>query len=246
MLTQTFTAELLASVLALFGVATSPLDRWAYGTGARASRKLIAYGITILCLWTFTAVAISILGWARLLIAPEPTVAWLPAPPIFAPVLFAPIAAFFLITVMPLVQSLRGLRWRRAYGVAIRREFARIPGLLPNTAAERVAWIVVSLSAGVCEEVLYRGFLIRFLHEGGLALPIAAALAISSLLFGLGHVYQGSKGVLWAIIAGFAFGLLFLLSGSLFPCIVLHALMDLQIAYVLRPIPEVQLLAEPT
>ena len=43
------------------------------------------------------------------------------------------------------VQSLRGLRWRRAYQAAIRREFAAIPGFVPDNAAERAIWIVLSL-----------------------------------------------------------------------------------------------------
>jgi membrane protease YdiL (CAAX protease family) len=61
------------------------------------------------------------------------------------------------------------------------------PGLLPNTAVERAAFVLLSLTAGVCKEVLYRGFLIRFLHESVLALPMAGALAASALIFGLGH-----------------------------------------------------------
>jgi membrane protease YdiL (CAAX protease family) len=232
-----FSAFLLTGLLALLGVAMSPFERWAYRPDAGASRKFLAYAVTILCLWALTAVAVWIYGWALLLIAPGPTAAWLPAPVIVAPVLVAALAVFFLLALMPLLQSLRGPRWRRAYQAAIRREFARIPGLVPNDAAERAAWIVLSLTAGVCEEVLFRGFLIRFLHGGAIALPVAGALAVSCLCFGLGHVYQGLKGAVNTTIAEFGFGLLFLLSGNLIPCILLHALMDLQMVYVLRPIP---------
>ncbi|HEX5258111.1 MAG TPA: CPBP family intramembrane glutamic endopeptidase [Sphingomicrobium sp.] len=222
----------MAGALALLG-ATSPFERWAYRAGAGASRKFLAYGISILGLWALTAVAVWIYGWARLLSAPEPTV-----PTIVAPVLVPVVAAFFVFALLPLVQSLRGLAWRRAYAAAIRREFARIPGFIPNNAAERAVWIVLSLTAGICEEVLLRGFLIRFLHGGPLNLSLAAALTLSCLCFGLGHLYQGLKGVITTAIAGFAFGILFLVSGSLIPCIVLHALIDLQIIYVMRPIPE--------
>ncbi|HEY1605233.1 MAG TPA: CPBP family intramembrane glutamic endopeptidase [Allosphingosinicella sp.] len=183
------------------------------------------------------AVAVGIDGWARLLIRPGPTAAWVPAPALIAPVLVALLAAYFLLAFLPLVQSLRGLRWRRAYQAAIRRELERIPGMVPNNSPERAAWIALSLTAGICEEVLFRGFLIRFLHESALALPIAAALAASCLCFGLAHVYLGPKGALTAAIGGFGYGLLFLLSGNLLPCVVLHALVDLQIIYVMRPIP---------
>jgi membrane protease YdiL (CAAX protease family) len=230
-------AYLLAGVLALWGMVMSPFDRWAYRADAGVSRKFLAYAVTVLSLWALTAVAFRIDGWGRLMITPEPTMAWLPMPGLLAPTLAVLLAAFCLLALLPLVQSLRGLRWRRAYQAAIRREFARIPGFIPSSAAERATWIVVSLTAGICEEVLFRGFLIRFLHESALALPMAGALALSCLCFGLGHVYQGWKGVRNATIIGVGFGLLFLLSGRLVPGIVLHALMDLQMVYVMRPIP---------
>jgi membrane protease YdiL (CAAX protease family) len=228
----TFAADLLAVALALLG-ATSPFERWAYRGDAGASRKFLGYGASILGLWALTAVAVWIYGWARLLSAPEPRLS-----PIAALILIPVVAAFFVFALLPLLQSLRGPRWRRAYAAAIRREFASIPGFVPNNATERAVWIVLSLTAGICEEVLLRGFLIRFLHGGPLNLSVAGALAVSCLCFGLGHLYQGLKGVITTAIAGFAFGILFLLSGSLIPCIVLHALMDLQMAYVMRPIPD--------
>ena len=132
-----------------------------------------------------------------------------------------------------------GARAGGAYAAAIRRGFADLPGLLPNNAAERAAFVLVSLTAGVCEEVLFRGFLIRLVYgDSAAAMPLAGALAVSSLAFGLAHLYQGLKGVGRTTLAGCAFGLLFLLSGSLIPGILLHALMDLQMAYVLGPIPD--------
>ena len=231
-------ASLLALILTVAGISTSPLERWAYRADAPASHKRVAYAMTILFLWVLTVAAVSLYGRAPLLVSPVAPAAWLPAPALAGPVLSVLLAAFFLLALQPFLQSLRGLRWRRAYAAAIRREFAGIPGFIPDDAAERGTWILLSLTAGLCEETLYRGFLIRFLHEGAPALPIWGALAASSLCFGLGHVYQGRKGVVNSTFAGLAFGLLFLLSGSLVPGIVLHALIDLQMVYVMRPIPE--------
>ena len=232
-----FSAYLLVSVLALAGAAMSPLDRWAFRADAGMSRKLLAYAFTILSLWALAAAAVRIYGWPRLLTSPEPTTLWLPAPGIIAPFLVLVLAAIFLAAFLPLVHSLRGLRWRRACQAAIHRAFVKTPGFVPGNAAERAIWVVLSLTAGICEEILFRGFLIRLLHEGALALPVAGALALSCLCFGLGHFYQGLKGIVSTAIAGLGFGLLFLLSGSLLPCIALHALMDLQMVYVMRPIP---------
>jgi membrane protease YdiL (CAAX protease family) len=233
----TLSACLLAGALAVVGLAMSPFERWAYRAGAGAPLKVFAYGGTMVLLWSLAAAAVWIYGEPRLLEAPGPAAAWLPAPALAGPVLGGIAAAYFVLGFLPLIQSLRGLRQRRAYAAAMRRELAGIPGLLPNTAGERAAWIALSLTAGVCEEILFRGFLIRFLHEGPLALPLAGALAASTVVFGLGHAYQGFKGVVTTATGGVAFGLLFLLSGSLVPCIILHALLDLQVAYVLRPTP---------
>lgn len=227
----------LAGVLAVIGLSTAPLERRVYRSDAGPRRKLMAYGITIAVLWTLAAAAVWICGWTSLLHSPAAPADWLPGSTIMAPAIGAVTASYLFVALLPLLQSLRGLRWRTAYAAAMRRGFSALPGLLPNTSAERAAFIFLSLSAGVSEEILFRGFLIRLLHDGAIALPLAGALTASSLLFGLGHAYQGFKGMLSTAVAGLSMGLLFLLSGSLIPAIVLHSLLDLQVVYVLRPAP---------
>ena len=148
------------------------------------------------------------------------------------------VAAYALIGLMPLFQSLRGPRWRRAYASAVRRGFQDIPGFLPKTATERAAWVLVSLSAGICEEVLFRGFMIRHIVQLSGGMPTVAALVVSSMIFGLAHVYQGVKGFAGATVGGLMLGLLFLISGSLLACVVLHTLLDIQLSYVLRPLAD--------
>jgi len=231
-------ADILAGVLALAIPLTGLFERQVYRSNPDTRLKLLAYGINIIVLWALAIAAVWIGELGRLFESPAMGAGWLWGPAILGPVLSVVVGVYMILGLLPLIQSLRGLRWRRAYAAAIRRSASDIPGFLPNTAIERAAFVLVSLTAGVCEEVLFRGFLIRFLHEGGFALPLVGALALSSLAFGLGHLYQGPKGVLRTMIAGFAFGLLFLLSGSLILGIVLHVLVDLQVAYVLRPIPE--------
>jgi membrane protease YdiL (CAAX protease family) len=225
----------LAGLLTVMGLLTAPLERRIYGSECGPRRKLMAYGITIAVLWTLALAAIRICGWTPLLHSPAAPEAWLPAAPITAPVIGVLTGVYLFVALLPLFQSLRGPRWRGAYAAAIRRGFSTLPGLLPGAGAERAAFILVSLSAGVCEEILFRGFLIRLLHGGALAFPLLGALAASSLIFGLGHAYQGFKGVLSTAVAGLFLGLLFLLSGALIPAMALHALLDLQVVYVLWP-----------
>ena len=61
-------------------------------------------------------------------------------------------------------------------------------------------------------------------------------IAASSVIFGLGRIYQGVRGLVGSTIGGLALGLLFLLTGDLAASIALHVLLDLQMSYVLRPV----------
>jgi membrane protease YdiL (CAAX protease family) len=222
----------------------APLESRFLRSNRGTPRKLAYYAFTIVALWALAAAALRIVGIERLGNASWPWKAWLPLPAIGGPLMGVLLAVYFLLALTPLFQSLRGPRWRRAYAKAYRRHAEHFLGLLPETGIERFGFVLISLTAGVCEEALYRGFLIRYLHDGAPALPLLAALAMASLAFGLAHLYQGAPAILRAGIAGVAFGLLFLLSGSLIPGIVLHALIDLQGVYVLRPLPDENMATE--
>jgi membrane protease YdiL (CAAX protease family) len=228
----------LAIALVALPVLTGPFESRFLRADPPTAPKLAYYGATFAGLWGLTIAAAWIEGVARLRDASWPWSAWLPFAAVAGPVIGVLVAAYLLLALMPLLQSLRGPRLRSAYASAFRRHAASFPGLLPNTAAERFGFAALSLTAGVCEEALFRGFLIRFLHEGAPALPLALALAVAAIPFALGHIYQGVSGVIKTGLAGLIFGLLFLLSGSLIPGIILHALVDLQVVYVLRPLPK--------
>ncbi|WP_394761458.1 CPBP family intramembrane glutamic endopeptidase [Phenylobacterium sp.] len=231
-------AEILVGFLALGIPLTGPFERRIYRSEPATSRKLIVYGANVVLLWSLAIAAVCIEGSWEVFKSPAAGATWLWAPAISSPLLSLAVGVYLTLGFLPLIQSLRGPRWQRAYAAAMRRGFSDIPGLLPNTTIERAAWIPLSLTAGVCEEVLFRGFLIRFLHEGEVGMPLGAALAVSSLIFGVAHNYQGRKGVLTSMLGGLALGLVFLLTGSLIASIVLHVLLDLQTPYLLRPIPE--------
>jgi membrane protease YdiL (CAAX protease family) len=236
----------LAIVLVVLPPLTAPFERRFLQSNPSTSRKLVYYGCVIAVSWALTAAAVWIFGVEHLGHAPWPWAAWLPFAPVTGPLLGGLLAAYVLLALMPLVQSLRGPRWRRAYARAYRRHTEDFPGLLPDTAVERFGFVLLSLTAGVCEEALYRGFLIRYLHDDAPGLPLLLALAAASLAFGLAHVYQGAPAILRTGLAGVALGLAFLLTGSLIPAIVLHVLFDLQGAYVLRPLPDDDTAAEAT
>lgn len=105
----------------------------------------------------------------------------------------------------------------------LRARMKRLELMLPHTREELALFLKLSLTAGICEELLYRGYLIWYLSHW---LPIYPAAALASLLFGIGHIYQGWRGVLTTGFVGAFLSAVYLLTGSLFAGIVFHALMD--------------------
>jgi uncharacterized protein len=105
--------------------------------------------------------------------------------------------------------------------------------ILPSTGEERRWWWVVCLTAGICEEIVFRGFLLRYFHVMPFHLSLTWALVVSSVIFGIGHLYQGIGGGVQTAVIGFVLGAIFLMTGSLLLPIVLHAVMDLRVLAML-------------
>ena len=81
----------------------------------------------------------------------------------------------------------------------------------------------VSVTAGIVEEVIYRGFLFWYLLQ---FMPLWAAVAVSAVIFALGHSYQGVSGMLRVFVVGLFAGGLYALSDSIWLVMVGHALLD--------------------
>ena len=97
--------------------------------------------------------------------------------------------------------------------------------LLPHTLAEHRTFRAVSMTAGFCEEVVFRGFLPLYLLAW---LPSPWTWIVAVCVFGLAHAYQGPRGVLKTGMVGAVMAGATVLTGSLWTAIVLHALIDLQ------------------
>lgn len=108
---------------------------------------------------------------------------------------------------------------------AMKRRIGAGERLMPHSNRELAEFSLLSLSAGLCEEVIYRGFFIWYLQA--LGLPLIPAAAASCVIFGLAHLYQGVRGVIMTTVVGGFLAGVYLLSGSLFPGMLIHALMDL-------------------
>jgi hypothetical protein len=103
--------------------------------------------------------------------------------------------------------------------------------LAPASAAELALWTALSISAGICEELIFRGYLQQqftvLTHRAGLGIAIAA------ILFGSAHFYEGVSGVLLIMLYGALFGILAHLRRSLRPGIFAHAWHDTLSGFVL-------------
>ena len=109
----------------------------------------------------------------------------------------------------------------------------RVATILPATAAERQLAIGVAVTAGVCEEVVFRGLLIAA-GVGILGLSLWGSLLLSAALFGLGHLYQGRLRAAGAAVAGLLLGMLYVVSGDLLLSITAHVAVDL-VAFLTVP-----------
>ena len=126
--------------------------------------------------------------------------------------------------------TLGGLQWLnlrrmgRSSGKA--REFMRVLAerILPQSRLELVPFLALALTAGVCEEFLYRGFAMSALTQAGL--PTWGVVLLSSVLFGLAHLYQGRGGLLSTLVIGTVFGTARIAYDGLVPVMVWHFAVD--------------------
>lgn len=97
--------------------------------------------------------------------------------------------------------------------------------MMPATRQE-LNWFTfgVSCSAGICEEILFRGFLLGTLSP---TTGVLSAVLLSSILFGLCHIYQGWANVLRTSIIGVILSGVYLATDALIVVIMLHALVDI-------------------
>jgi membrane protease YdiL (CAAX protease family) len=123
------------------------------------------------------------------------------------------------------VQQVRAIgRIQPERRVAIRPKLAYVEYLLPHSREELQWFTALSVTAGVCEELLYRGFLF-WLLTAYVSVPLSALIVV--VTFGVLHLYQGRRGAFKAGIAGMVMMGIVLITGWLVPAMVVHALVDL-------------------
>lgn len=112
---------------------------------------------------------------------------------------------------------------------ALRRQARGFAALLPHDRRERWAFAGLAVTAGVCEELIFRGFGVAYLRWLWPSSPRAAVIVIVAAAFGLAHLYQGRRGVILTGLVGGYLTWLVLSTGSLIPAMIIHALLDLRV-----------------
>lgn len=123
--------------------------------------------------------------------------------------------------------------------LAQKRNEALILAMLPRTPLEFLLWFGVSLTAGICEELIFRGYLLQQL-DAWTNRPIVSII-LAALLFGCVHLYEGLGAILPLAALAIVYGLVVRrFRGDLRAVIVAHTLQDFVVALLLlaRPILE--------
>ena len=131
------------------------------------------------------------------------------------------VAASVALLVLQLWSVLRLPQERR---IAARPQLGGVAFLLPHTLNEARWFVLLSMTAGYCEELLYRGYLVWFFAPW---LGTVGAMAFVVAIFGVSHAYQGRKGAIRATLAGTVMAAIVLGTGSLIPAMIVHALIDI-------------------
>ena len=111
-------------------------------------------------------------------------------------------------------------RWKRA----VERGDRRLHLFTPMTLVERGLWIVISLCAGIGEELSYRGVLTTLVERLSGSLPLA--ILVAAVAFGVAHAVQGRRGAIATFVFALGFHGLAVLTGALYVGMAVHFAYD--------------------
>lgn len=106
----------------------------------------------------------------------------------------------------------------------LRSKLGSVSIIIPQNGNELARFYGLSVTAGIVEEILWRGFLIWYLTQ---FMPLWVAAVISGIGFGLAHAYQGISHLPQITAVGLLFAALYVISGSIWLPIIMHAAVDI-------------------
>jgi CAAX protease family protein len=97
--------------------------------------------------------------------------------------------------------------------------------LLPSTPAEKGLWVLLCLTAGICEEAIYRGYLQRQFSVW--SRNATFGIIVQALVFGASHAYQGFLKTIPIALLGLLLGILTQWRKTVRPGMIEHFLQDM-------------------
>jgi membrane protease YdiL (CAAX protease family) len=215
----TWMDHLIVAGFALAWPAASFVRHRAYRAQVRArmpGARLAGYAETATTEWIFGALAVALWirtarDWSAIgLVAPSGWRAW------------AAMAVALALGGLLVAQSMSVARTPQAHD-QVRAAIAPVAEVLPAQPNDLKGFLALALTAGICEEILFRGLLPWYL---GHALGFWGGHALALAIFGGLHGYLGATASLRALLTGIPLAGLYIWTGSLLPSMVLHALAD--------------------
>lgn len=142
----------------------------------------------------------------------------------WVPLYLAPDAWWIALGLAAVVTATLGLLMRPIWRDAVQRNEPRMQLARLETPTEYALWVVVSLAAGIAEEVSYRGVLWVLLERVTGSSLVAAVLA--AIAFGLGHSLQGKRSMVIITLVALGMHALVRVTGSLLAPILVHVSYD--------------------
>lgn len=99
----------------------------------------------------------------------------------------------------------------------------KVVNYLPKSRQELSWFIMISISAGFCEEVLFRMFVYEFTIQH---IGVIGSLLFTNVIFAITHIDTGMKNSVGAFILGLVFSLIFYFTQNIWIVVALHILID--------------------
>jgi membrane protease YdiL (CAAX protease family) len=138
---------------------------------------------------------------------------------------------FFVMQLLQVI-SMRTNEKKRDAAAVESETNATTMSMFPRTKREKRLWFWLSLNAGVGEETVFRGIFFFLIMAILPDLSIIFVILLATLLFGILHIYQGIQGIIATSLLGAVYGCLYIVTGSLFPGMLLHFLTDFTAAFM--------------
>ena len=108
--------------------------------------------------------------------------------------------------------------------IAVKDKMKDIYHYLPKSRNEYIWFILLSLSAGICEEIIFRLFMFSFLVEN---LNLVTAFILTNIVFAITHIGSGKQNLISSFILGLLFTAIYYFTNNIWLPIILHSAIDI-------------------